>query len=141
MSDSKPVFLSHAAEDALFARRLTDLMSARGIEVFVDSTTTAGEAWPQAFRRDIAKVSALVMLIPSDTARDRNSLWFEAGAARTLGKRVLAVLPPDRHVVDLPNDLADVLVLDADRRALGDIVDILIQAVPSMDHVLAHGAG
>ena len=133
MSEGKRIFLSHVAEDTLFAQQLARHLAKRGAEVFVDANASAGEAWSQAFRREIGQASALILLIPSETARNRNNLWFEAGAARTLGKRVLAVLPPNRHATDYPNDLADVMVLDADRRPLEDIADTLVQASPSRE--------
>ena len=138
MSDGKRIVLSHAAEDTVFARRLANLLAERGVEVFIDANVTAGEDWSRAFRHEIEEASALVLLIPSDTARNRNNLWFEAGAARALEKRVLAVLPPDRHATDYPNDLADVMVLDADRRPLEDIADTLVQAAPSRQPAHVH---
>jgi hypothetical protein len=57
---------------------------------------------------------------------------FEAGAAKALGKPVLAVLPPKNvsAPIELPTDIAGVLVLDADRRSLDSIADTLLQAVP-----------
>ncbi len=91
----------------------------------------------QRGRREIERASALILLIPSDDVPNRNNIWFEAGAAKALGKRVLAVLPPNRRLVDLPSDIADILVLDADKRPLESIADTLIQAVPEIDDVKA----
>jgi hypothetical protein len=66
---------------------------------------------------------------------NRNTIWFEAGAAKALGKPVLAVLPPSRDPgsTELPTDLAGLLVLDADRRSLESVADTLVHAVPEQD--------
>ncbi len=137
MSSTKYVFLSYAAENRDLAKDLASLMSRRGVSVFFDSDMKPGDLWSSLVRREIEKASALVLLIPSDDVPNRNNIWFEAGAAKALGKRVLAVLPPNRRLVDLPSDIADILVLDADKRPLESIADTLIQAVPEIDNVKA----
>lgn len=79
----------------------------------------------------------MFLFLPSDDVPNRNNIWFEAGAVKALGKRVLAILPPNRRLVDPPSDIADVLFLDADKRPLESIADTLIQAVPEIDNVKA----
>lgn len=137
MSSTKYVFLSYALENRELAEDLASLMSRRGVSVFLDSDVKPGDQWSGVVRREIERASALVLLIPSDDVPNRNNIWFEAGAAKALGKRVLAVLPPTRRLVDLPSDIADILVLDADKRSLESIADTLIQAVPEIDNVKA----
>jgi hypothetical protein len=124
------VFLSYSGPDKEFARRLADLMTQRGLTVFDTRHVVAGEHLADALRSEIEKASALIMLIPPQDASNRNWVWFEAGAARALGKRVLAVLPPARgaHARELPTNLADVMVLDADERPLEGIADMLVSA-------------
>ncbi|MGO9004487.1 MAG: toll/interleukin-1 receptor domain-containing protein [Beijerinckiaceae bacterium] len=137
MSSTKHVFVSYAREDADLAKNLARLMSSRGASVYLDTDIGQGDLWSGVVRREIERASALVLLIPSDDVPNRNNIWFEAGAAKALGKRVLAVLPPNRRLVDLPADIADILVLDADKRPLESIADTLIQAVPEIDSVKA----
>jgi predicted nucleotide-binding protein len=137
MSSTKNVFLSYAAENRELAKDLASLMSRRGVSVFFDSDVKPGDLWSSVVRREIERASALILLIPSDDVPNRNNIWFEAGAAKALGKRVLAVLPPNRRLVDLPSDIADILVLDADKRPLESIADTLIQAVPETDDIKA----
>ena len=137
MSSAKNVFLSYAAENRELAKDLASLMSRRGVSVFFDSDVKPGDLWSSVVRREIERASALILLIPSDDVPNRNNIWFEAGAAKALGKRVLAVLPPNRRLVDLPSDIADILVLDADKRPLESIADTLIQAVPETDDIKA----
>ncbi|MGA9215976.1 MAG: toll/interleukin-1 receptor domain-containing protein [Methylocella sp.] len=137
MSSTKHVFLSYALEDRELAKDLANLMSRRGVSVFSDSDVKLGDLWSSVVRGEIERSSALILLIPSDDVPNRNNIWFEAGAAKALGKRVLAVLPPNRRLVALPSDIADVLFLDADKRPLESIADTLIQAVPEIDNVKA----
>lgn len=112
-------------------------MSQRGVSVFSAFDLKLGDQWASVIRSEIERASALVLLIPSDDVPNRNNIWFEAGAAKALGKRVLAVLPPNRRLLDLPADIADILVLDADKRPLESIAETLVQAVPERDSVEA----
>jgi predicted nucleotide-binding protein len=129
----KRVFISYAREDRAFAHELAQLMKRPGVSVFADTDVTPGSLWSDVLRKEIEQASALVLVIPSDRVGDRNNIWFEAGAAKALGKPVLAVLPPQRQsgTVEFPTDLAGLLVLDADRRPLQSVVETLLQAVPA----------
>jgi len=129
---TKRVFMSYAAEDRPFARQLGELMTQRGVSVFFDDVAP-GANWSDGLREAIENATALVLLIPSQSFSDRNATWFEAGAAKALGKPVLAVLPPSREPgsTELPTEIAGLLVLDADRRSLDSIADMLVQAVPA----------
>jgi hypothetical protein len=128
----KRLFVSHVAEDADFARQLGRLLKERGAMVFPERDDGSGNIWPDALRTEIEKSTALILVIPSRRAPNRNTVLFEAGAANALGKPVLAVLPPKNAStpIDLPTNIAGVLVLDADRRSLESIADTLLQAVP-----------
>ena len=130
--DKKRVFISYAHEDKAFASELGNLMMKRGASVFSDTDLTPGSLWSDVLRREIEQATALVLIIPTHHVANRNHVWFEAGAAKALGKPVLAVLPPKHEsgTVDLPTDIAGLLVLDADRRSLESVADTLLQAVP-----------
>jgi hypothetical protein len=139
-NSGKRVFMSYANEDRAFASRLGALMMERGVSVASNEATgTRGRSIDDALRDAIEGATALLLLIPSQHASDRNVTWFEAGAAKALGKPVLAVLPPSREpgTTELPTDLAGLLVLDADRRPLESIADMLVQAVPAGELALA----
>ncbi|ABD88207.1 toll/interleukin-1 receptor domain-containing protein [Rhodopseudomonas palustris] len=129
----KRVFISCAQEDRDFAHQLGDLLKQRGVSVAGDLDTAFGGDWADGLRRRIEDAAALVLLIPSQNAPNRNTIWFEAGAAKALGKPVLAVLPPSRDAgaTELPTDLAGLLLLDVDRRSLESVADTLVQAVPA----------
>ena len=101
--NKKRVFISYAREDKAFASELGNLMKERGVSVFLDTDLTSGSFWSDVLRREIERATALVLVIPSHNVANRNNIWFEAGAAKALGKPVLAVLPPkhDAGAVDL----------------------------------------
>jgi TIR domain len=82
MSSTKHVFLSYALEDRELAKDLASLMSRRGASVFSDFDVKLGELWSSVIRDEIEKSSALVLLISSDGFRNRNNIWFEAGALK-----------------------------------------------------------
>src|SRR5260370_20675217 len=126
------VFLSYASRDKDFANQLGKLLSKRGFSVFSDDNIRWGEVWTDVLRKEIEDATALILLIPTSDVVNRNNLWFEAGAAKALGKPVLAVLPPHHRArrTELPTHIANLLVLDADQRPLESIADMLSQALP-----------
>lgn len=130
---SQRIFISYSSEDRRFAKRLGDLLKNRGALVSQDTDIASGGMWADMLRAEIEQSDALILVIPSRSAANRNNVLFEAGAARALGKYVFAVLPPEHTVssIDLPTDIAGLLVLDADRRSLESIADTLLQAVSS----------
>lgn len=126
---NKHLFISYALADGEFASELGDVLRRRGAVVYSDKDMQPGGPWLEALRDQIQKSSALVLIIPSRLMPNRNNIWFEAGAAKAFGKKVLAVLPPHQRLSrDLPTDLADLLVLDTDERPLESVADTLLQA-------------
>ncbi len=130
MSSEKHVFLSFAGENKAFARSLAALMEERGADVYLDDHLRVGDLWSETLRLQMEKASALVLILPSEQMSNRNYIWFEAGVAKALRKRVIAVLPPLTRLAKLPSDVADILVLDTRERSLESIADMLVQAVP-----------
>jgi hypothetical protein len=125
---SKRLFISYALEDGAFAARLGKFLEARGASVYRDGWARP-DNWPYVVREEIRKASALVLVVPARSVPNRNNVWFEAGAAKALGKKILAVLPPDQRLSrDLPTDLADILVLDVGERPLESVADTLLHA-------------
>jgi predicted nucleotide-binding protein len=130
---SRRIFISHSSEDRIFAKRLRVLLQNRGAVVFQDTDFASSGIWADMLRTEIEQSDALILVIPSRNAANRNNVLFEAGAARALGKHVFAVLPPEHAAssIDLPTDIAGLLVLDADRRSLESIANTLFQAISS----------
>ncbi|HEY5079077.1 MAG TPA: TIR domain-containing protein, partial [Opitutaceae bacterium] len=65
---SVAVFLSYASEDADAARRLSQALTAAGVEVWFDqSELRGGDAWDQKIRRQIKECTLFVPVISSST--------------------------------------------------------------------------
>jgi TIR domain len=126
------VFISYSRSDKDFAQALAEELQGHGISVFDPKYFSPGEDWTSAFRKKIEESTALILVLPSSDSPHRNNLWFEAGAAKALGKPVLAVVPPHQKIAhsQLPTDIANLLVLDAEERPLEQLADMLIQALP-----------
>lgn len=140
MANGKRVVFSYDKKSEPFARELGKAMSRGGVSVFaLQDETRPGDSWADVLRKGLEDSSALVFLIPSGDMSNRNTVWFEVGAARASGKRVLAVLPPGRRFADLPVEMADVLVLDADKRDVQSIAAMLAEAVPDATDAVAAG--
>jgi TIR domain len=122
------MFISYSSRDREFAEKLSEQLRKHGVIVFPDRDFDPGSEWQNRFRDQIEKSSALVVLLPTLDAPSRNNVWFEAGVARALGKRVLAILPPNRTTKQLPAELADLVVLDTKNRPIEGIAATLVQA-------------
>ena len=129
---AKRFFLSYAHQDREFAR---ELAKQRGATVLIESPLATANRLEERLRSQLDEATALILIVPARDVKDRNQIWFEAGAAKALGKKVLAVVPPERTVArsDLPVDLASFLVLDTQMDRLSDIADALVHAVPSVE--------
>ena len=65
---SGAVFLSYASQDAEEARRISQTLSAAGVEVWFDqSDLRGGDAWDQKIRRQIRECALFVPVISSNT--------------------------------------------------------------------------
>ena len=134
LDDGKRIFLSYSRDDGDFARSLARAMTGKGAHIsFENETASIGDHWAESVRREIEQASAVVLVLPADGDARRNYIWFEVGVAKALGKAVLAVLPPGQKLsrADEPENIADMLVLDADSRPLDSIAEILLRAAPA----------
>jgi tetratricopeptide (TPR) repeat protein len=65
---SKAVFLSYASQDAEAARRIRDVLSTSGLEVWFDqSELRGGDAWDASIRRQIRDCALFVPIISANT--------------------------------------------------------------------------
>jgi nucleoside 2-deoxyribosyltransferase len=101
------VFISHSRADRAFAERLGSGIRALGANVVSDETRLKpGESFDHALREALEASDAVVLVVPEPRTAQANNAFFEAGAARALGKPLVAVLPnadPGR-VGELPPD-------------------------------------
>ncbi len=112
------VFISHSRADRAFAERLRNSIQALGATVWSDDNAiNPGEGWDQALREALESSDGVVLVVPEPGTARANSAFFEAGAARALGKPVVAVIPeaePSR-VGELPSDVYGLAVFDGSR--------------------------
>jgi nucleoside 2-deoxyribosyltransferase len=88
------VFISHSQADRIFAERLTTRIQALGAKVVSDEhAVEPGETWGKALREALESSDGVVLVVPEPGTAKANSAFFEAGAARALGKPVVAVIP------------------------------------------------
>lgn len=108
------LFISHSQADRAFAERLTTRIQALGEKVWSDERVEPGENWDKTLREALESSDGIVLVVPEPGTAKANSAFFEAGAARALGKPVVAVIPeaePSR-VGELPADVYGLAVFD-----------------------------
>lgn len=112
------VFISYGLADRSFAERLGSDLRAQGADVVSDSTIfRPGENLDEALRDALSAADAVVLVTPQPGSAKANTAFFEAGAARAMGKRVVAVLPtPDPgRTREAPPEIRALAVFDGSR--------------------------
>jgi len=94
------LFLSSSREDRSCAKRWGATMRALGAEVISDATLVRAGAALEAS-------DGFVLILPEPGTPRANHAFFEAGAARARGKRIVAVMPnaDAARARELPNDM------------------------------------
>jgi hypothetical protein len=122
------VFLSYARGDRALAKLLGDRMRALGADVFDDETISPGENWDAVLRNALQAADAVVYLAPSPGTAESNLTFFEVGAARALGKRIIPVLPTQdaMRIRELPAGLQSLQALDGSRLAPDALAESIV---------------
>ena len=126
------VFLSFSSSDRSFAERLGRNIRALGADVVGDDAwIEAGGNFEQALREALEASDAVVLVVPEPGAPKANNAFFEAGAARALGKRVIAVLPSAdaSRAGELPPDMYGLAVFDGSRVAPESLANSIVTAL------------
>lgn len=129
---NKNIFLSYAMSDQAFARDLGKRIEALGFTVEDPPHTVAvGDVWAEMVSAKIGTSDAVLLIVPSAGSRGANNAFFEAGAARALGKRVFAVLPEraSARMEDVPADISALLVTDAKSQPIDQVARTLAGAL------------
>jgi nucleoside 2-deoxyribosyltransferase len=89
----RKVFISHSAKDAEWARSFAEALKQRGVSVWFDEfDVQPGEALRDALEAGLRSSDVLVALLDTESSSKPN-LFFELGAAISMGKRVISIVP------------------------------------------------
>lgn len=129
--NARTVFLSYASDDRAFAAQIRDAVAQRGAEaVDADSVVQPGSDVGGAAMEALRSADLFVFVVPEKEGSGRWAL-MELGAAKALGKRIVALMP-DRHRAgnsEVAVRLSDVLVLDAGEKPATRVAEQLLSAV------------
>ena len=102
---SHQVFISYAGADTEWARSFAKALREHGLNVWFDQfEIAAGEQWPDALESGLRDSDVFVTLVHPDVVV-RPDLFFELGAAIGMNKRVVAIVPKDFDLTQLPSEL------------------------------------
>ena len=123
------LFLSYSRSDRPFAERLRSNIQALGEDVMSDEGwSLPGMNWEAGLREALESSDAMVLIVPEPGSARANNAFFEAGAARALGKPVIAVLPtvdPGR-ARELPSDMYGLAVFDGSHIAADTLANAIV---------------
>jgi hypothetical protein len=126
------VFISFSRADRSFAERLGRDMRALGADVLSDDIwSKPGANWDQGLRDALEASDGVVLIVPAPGAQKANTAFFEAGAARALGKPVVAVLPrsdPSR-ADEAPSNMYGLAVFDGSSVAPESLANSIVTAL------------
>jgi len=120
------IFISHAVDDRQFAETLRQALTLTDhpVDVFDPyKDVKVGDDWSAVVEDKIRDSDVFVYIVAGKAGLGKASL-YEVGAAKALGKRIVAVLPNSSRVAntEVAARLADDLVLDADSKPTSEIV-------------------
>jgi nucleoside 2-deoxyribosyltransferase len=123
------LFISYSHGDERFASSLREGLERLGAFVIDPAASIRpGESLDYMLREAIGESDAAVLIVPETESRGANWAFFEAGAAKALGKPVAVVLPSAGNR-ELPT-VADFAILDAAQKSSDEVAKTLV-------HILA----
>ena len=124
------VVVSHSRADSGLAAALRRGFQKLGVSVFAPvAEFRSGDAWEAELRTALEDCDAVVYVAPVPRSSGANSAFFEAGAARALGKPIVTVLPREdqSRIAELPGDLASRPLFIASERSADDLAASVVQ--------------
>ena len=122
-------FLSYNSKDAVFASALRESIERDGVRVFDPARDTPpGLDLLARLRNEIEASDILILVVPETGTAHANAAFFEAGAAKALGKKVLAVMP-DARGRQSPSEIADLAIFEAANKPIDDVAKTLVHAL------------
>jgi hypothetical protein len=136
MSSQNPgVFISLSSHDREFAIELAKSLGEQGSNAWMsENGVLAGTDWLPTLKGKLQESAIVVLVMPTATAVSSNSAFFEAGAARAIGKDVIVVVPDLAEVdrTNIPFDLARTVVLDANKQPIRTVAATVLSAARSL---------
>jgi hypothetical protein len=103
--DKPRVFISHSALDADWARSFAQALKQRGVTVWFDEfDVQPGESLREALESGLRGSDVFVAFLDAEQPA-KPTLFFELGAAISLGKRVVPIVPKGLDPSNLPLDV------------------------------------
>jgi TIR domain-containing protein len=124
----KRVFFSYSWDDRAFADELRQAMAEHHVHVWDPASDLAVGSEIPDIKKTLTNSDLFVYIIPEKEGSGKGSL-LELGAAKALGKRIIAVLPDSGRVANsaVAARLADLLVVNEGRRSPKDIVKKILE--------------
>lgn len=120
--------ISYSKCDELFANSLRRGLERLGVAVIdPGANIRPGDSFDQGLRNAIGESDAMILVVPESGSSGANFAFFEAGAAKALGKPVFVVMPSAKDR-ELPS-VADFAILDAARKSSDDVARSLVHAL------------
>jgi hypothetical protein len=124
------VFISHSACDAEWARRFAQALKQRGVTVWIDDLDVRpGESLRDALESGLRGSDVLVAVVDPEYPAKPN-LFFELGAAISMGKKFVSIVPKDLDPNSLPLDvrLRRYLIQDSPEQTAEELSNTLLAA-------------
>jgi hypothetical protein len=126
----KRVFFSYSTDDRAFADELRQAMTAdHHVQVWDPAAAvSAGSMIEDPITENLSKSDLFVYIIPEKEGSGKWSL-FELGAAKALGRKIVAVLRDSGRVANsgVAASLADLLVVDGDRKSPKEVARKILE--------------
>ena len=130
MAERHPrVFLSAAWSDRDFVEQLTAEIARQGGIPFAPTDLQPADNIFDRIRSELEAADIVVFVVPSREGEGRTAL-FEIGAAKALGKRILALVPDQARSAntEVAVQLADQMLLDTGSKPAAEVANSVIAA-------------
>lgn len=123
----KRVFLAYSHDDSAFAKHIGDLLAEQGHQSFDGQSSLAvGADWSDTVLNALKDADAVVFIVPAREGSGKGALE-ELGAAKAMGKKIVAVMPDSSRAwnTDVARAVTRAPVLDASRMNESRLVEAL----------------
>lgn len=99
---SPKVFISYSHSDKEWARKFAETIASTGLEIWFDEfNIKLGQPLIEAIEKGLRESNVVVLLINAENI-NRPTLFFEIGAALSMNKAIIPVIPKDFEYHKLP---------------------------------------